>query len=323
MNLTGRHSLSSTFRRFLRSGAVIIAVAGPLAGASASENVPYRPFATRADVPAKGQLVVGLVYEESEAYDIRAGRKLRDITWEKGGEDYGIDINQGFVTLEYGLTEKWALDLSVGMTSMGSRSFSGGSIDSTTGLMDTSLGARYQIFLEGDAPRDWLPTLTFRAGAVLPGTFDDDIPFAPGLRSAAIEPEFLLRKHLGWTGFGVYGDALFRWNRTSHNDQYIVAAGVFQQIKRWEIAAGYRHMQSLSGRGIQYDPASPEDIVYPRAVREIYDAIEAGFSYTTSKRQVRWAFHTRAIVDGTNTDQKFWLGGSISMPFNLGGPGKN
>jgi hypothetical protein len=284
-------------------------------GAFGSENVPYQPFATRAELPTKGQFVVGLVYEESEAYHIRAGRKQSDITYKKGGEEYGIDINQGFVTLEYGLADKWALDLIAGMTTMGSRSFSDGSSESTTGLMDVSFGVRYQIFNEETAPQKWLPTLTFRAGAVLPGTYDDDMPFAPGVRSAAIEPELLFRKHVLWTGFGVYGDTLFRWNRTSHNDQYIAAVGVFQQIKGWELAAGYRHMQSLSGDNIEYDPNAPDQIVYPRAVREIYDAIEAGFSYTTSKHHVRWGFHTRTLVDGTNMDQKFWLGGSISMPF--------
>lgn len=287
--------------------------------AQGSENVPYRPFATRALLPAKGQFVVGLVYEESEAYHIRASRKVYDITWEKGGEDYGIDINQGFVTVEYGLHEKWALDLSVGMTAMGSRSFSNGSSESTTGLMDISFGVRYEIFNEENAPQAWLPTLAFRAGAVMPGTYDEDIPFAPGVRSAAIEPELLFRKHVAWTGFGVYGDVLFRWNRTTDNDQYITSIGVFQQIKGWELAAGYRHMQSISGDSIQYDPAAPENIVYPRGVREIYDAIEAGFSYTTSKHHVRWGFHSRTIVDGTNTDQKFWVGGSIDVPF--GGKG--
>src|SRR2546427_10135369 len=74
----------------------------------ASENVPHRPFAQWAEVPALGQFVFGLVYQESEAYRIWAGREFHDITVKSGGEKYGIDINQGYLALQYGITEKWA-----------------------------------------------------------------------------------------------------------------------------------------------------------------------------------------------------------------------
>src|SRR5690349_16815374 len=47
---------------------------------SASENVPHRPFAQWADVPERGQFVFGMVYQESEAYRIWAGRDFHDIT---------------------------------------------------------------------------------------------------------------------------------------------------------------------------------------------------------------------------------------------------
>ena len=56
-------------------------------------------------------------------------------------------------------------------------------------------------------------------------------------------------------------------------------------------------------------------IDYPRGVRENNDAIEAGFSYTTSKRKIRFGFHSRVVVDGNNTDSKFWVGGSVDVPF--------
>lgn len=283
----------------------------------ASENVPHRPYAEWADVPERGQFVFGLVYEESEAYHIWAGGKQHDATVKAGGESYGIDINQGYLALQYGITEKWAADLNIGATTVGWRSFSpDNGTKSTTGLMDWSFGVRYQIFreaLETNSP--WLPTLTFRAGAVLPGSYNENFIFAPGLRSAAIEPELLLRKHFGWPGLGVYGDALYRWNRTTGNDQYMIAVGLFQQIKGWELDVGYRHMQTISGTDISFaDPNDLSTIVYPRDPREINDAIEAGFSYTTSKRHWRYGFHCRTVLDGNNSDSKFWVGGSIDIP---------
>jgi hypothetical protein len=297
----------------------------------ASENVPHAPFAQWADLPEPGQLIAGLFYDESESYHIWAnGGRSYSIDTPATGEHYGIDINQGWLTFQYGITKKWAADLSLGGTTTGWRTFSYQgqkvpAIRSTTGLMDVAFGVRYQIFTEAEsnAP-SWRPTLTFRAGAVLPGSYSQNFPFAPGLGSAAIEPEFLAKKHFGWPGLGAYGDALYRWNRTTGNDQYIVAFGLFQQIKGWEVDAGCRHMQTIGGTDLLYGKTGPNSISTtssdPSAfseLREINDSIEAGFSYTTSQRHIKYLFYTRTVFDGNNSDQKFWIGGGLEIPFAL------
>lgn len=298
------------------SGIVIMAAVLALAiPARASENVPHRPFAMWADVPLEGQFVVGLVYEESEAYHFWAGHDDHNVRFKAEGESYGIDINQGYFSVQYGFTERWALDLNFGGTTAGWRYFANGRIKSTTGVSDSAVGVRYQLFNEDNCDYPWIPTLTFRAGGILPGTYNQNFAFSPGLRSAAIEPELLARKHLGWPGFGLYGDALYRWNRTTGNDQYITTIGFFQQYRRWEIAAGYRHLQTLSGSDIKFNSADPTSLVYPRDPRENNDSIEAGFSYTSSKRHFRWGFHSRTVFDGSNSDRKFWVGGSLDIPF--------
>jgi hypothetical protein len=306
-----------TVARRLLCGAVI--AAGVAARTvSASENVPQLPFAEFADVPEKGQFIVGALYEQSKSYQIWAGGQQYAIKVRSGGENYGIDTRQGYFILQYGINERWAADIEFGATTVGWRAFSpGNQIKSTTGLMDTALGVRYQIFNEFvDTNSAWTPTLTFRAGAVLPGTYNKDFVYAPGLRSAAIQPELLARKHFGWTGFGAYGDVLYRWNMTTENDNYSVAVGFFQQIKGWELDAGYLHMQTLSGTDISFGiPGDLTTIIYPRDVREIYDAIQAGFSYTTSKRRWKYAFHSTIVVDGNNSDNKPWFGASIEIPF--------
>lgn len=284
----------------------------------ATENVPHAPFAQWADLPKSGDLVTGLNYQESEAYYIWAGSTRYNVDQRAEGEHYGIDINQGYISLQYGINEHWAADLAIGATTAGWRYFSSnGAPQSTTGLMDTALGVRYQIFKENDQRCPWKPTLTFRAGAVLPGTMHKNFPFTPGTRSTAIEPELLLRKHLGWDGFGIYADGLFRWNHTAANDLYILSVGFFQHIQRWELNAGYRHLGSVNGENIIYDPNAPADIIYPRSVRENNDSFEAGFDYTTPKRHIKMGFYTRTVFDGYNSDKKFWLGGFIEMPFSL------
>ena len=299
-----------------RAGALAaLILAAGLSASLASENVPHRPFAEWADLPAPGRLVAGLVYQESEAYHIWAQRDFENVRVKSGGESYGIDINQGYVTLQYGISEKWGADFNLGMTTAAWRG-TNDTVHSTTGLMDWSFGVRYQIFNEATAGSPLLPTLTFRAGAVMPGTYDQHFAFSPGVRAAAIEPEFLARKHFGWTGLGAYADGLYRWNRTTGNDQYIASVGLFQQIKGWELDLGYRHLHTISGGDIAFT-GDLTTAQYPRDVREVSDSLEAGFSYTTSKRHIRYAFESRTVLEGSNTDQKFWVGGSIEIPFNL------
>jgi len=285
-----------------------------------SENTPRLPFAECAEVPSQGQLKFRTTYEQSEAYNIWTGNQRQNITIHTSeGESYGIDIRQGYFSLDYGLSERWAADLEFGGTTVGWRSFEHDAmVKQTTGVMDPTFGARYQLVHESD--QSWLPTATFRAGGIVPGKYNEHIAFAPGNQSAGIEPSLLLRKHFGWEGFGAWGDGLYRWLHTTGNDHYIVAAGLFQQVRRWELDVGYRHLQSIAGQDISLPPtpgAPPWDaITYKRDVREISDSVDAGFSYITRKRNLRLAFHARKTFDGSNTDSKLWIGGSIEIPFD-------
>jgi hypothetical protein len=101
--------------------------------------------------------------------------------------------------------------------------------------------------------------------------------------------------------------------------QYIISTGFFQGFKGWEVDLGYKHLQTLSGTDISFpvDPSgnSGYNIIYPRDPREIYDAIEFGFSYTTSARHWRYGFQLTSVLDGNNTDAKLWVGASIDIPF--------
>ena len=290
----------------------------------ASEDEARRPFAEWAEVPEPGQLIFGTLYEQSEAYHIWVqGNHRMPANTRVDGENYGIDVRQGYFTFNYGITKKWAADLNLGATTVGWRPFDGGGIQKTTGIMDPTFGVRYQIFNETDsnAPA-WLPTLTFRAGAIVPGVYDRHLAFTTGNHGVAIEPSILFRKHLGWEGFGIWDDVLYRWEHTIGADQYIAAAGVFQQIKGWELDLGYRHLQTLSGEDIVLGPPTAghsstyNSITYLVDVREISDSLDAGFSYTTPKRHFRWGFHARKTYDGSNTDSALWLGASLDIPLD-------
>src|SRR5437588_11491846 len=240
----------------------------------ASEDAPMRPFAQLADVPGQGKWVVGALYEQSEAYYVWAGNRRANITVHTpDGETYGIDIRQGYLTVDYGLTEKWAADVNIGATTVGWRSFDpNAGIQKTTGVMDPAFGVRYQIFNEAqEASSPWTPTLTFRAGAIVPGSYNRGIAFSPGNHSVAIEPSILFRKRFGWPGLGVWGDALYRWMHTNGNDQYMLGIGLFQEIKGWELDAGFQHLEATSGEDIVFvgSHAPYEGIDYKTDVPDI------------------------------------------------------
>ena len=297
----------------------------------AGEDEPRRPFAQWADLPAPGQLLFGTFYEQSEAYHVwEQGNNRMPANYRTDDENYGIDVRQGYFTFDYGITKKWAADLNLGATTVGWRPFDNGNIEKTTGVMDPTFGVRYQIFNEADAgPNNpWLPTLTFRAGAIVPGSYSRSVAFAPGNHGVAIEPSILIRKHIGWPGLGVWGDALYRWEHTVGADQYMASVGLFQEIKNWEIDVGYRHLQTLSGEDIMLGPGpnsqgaynSPVTVGqnwYPTDVREISDSIDAGFNYTTTKKHWRFGFHARKTFDGSNTDSPLWLGASLDIPLTI------
>jgi len=90
---------------------------------------------------------------------------------------------------------------------------------------------------------------------------------------------------------------------------------LFQQIKGWELNAGYRHLGTVTGDSITLD--ADGTIVYPVKLRENNDSLEAGFSYTTPKRHIQYEFYTRTVVDGAKLRRKFWFGGGINVPFTL------
>jgi hypothetical protein len=108
----------------------------------------------------------------------------------------------------------------------------------------------------------------------------------------------------------VFGAALLG---TTGNDQYIIALGLFQQLKIWELDFGWRHLQTLSGSDVTFLPNG--SISYPRDPRENSDSFEVGLSYTSPKRHYRYAGQLRKVFDGNNTDEKLWFGFSVEFPF--------
>ena len=98
--------IRSRFLRLIGSAAApaVLCLAG--LHSPAGENEPRRPFAQWAVLPQPGQWLFGTFYEQFEAYHIwQQGNNRVAVNTRVNGENYGIDVRQGYFTLDYGIME--------------------------------------------------------------------------------------------------------------------------------------------------------------------------------------------------------------------------
>ena len=225
-----------------------------------------------------------------------------------------LDQYTGYVFLEYGILHNLAADATVGYTATSTDAFGGNASDE--GLMDTSLGLRYRLVDEYNSAYAWAPTVTLRAGAVIPGTYDENAPFSAGDGAYAFEGSLLLGKAIGDSGFGLYGDIGYRVRENPVPDDVFGTAGVYQQIGPVTLAVGYRHIQAVSGidiGGSDFNPALGASHGFP-AVKEINQLVEGGISFT-DKGGRNYQFSVAKSVDGRNTGDKWVFGFNVTLPF--------
>src|SRR5262249_14489645 len=93
----------------------------------------------------------------------------------------GGSLNQetAAFTLEYGLCEAAAADISFGYVWTDSKGFGGGK-QTDDGLTDTTFGLRWRFLDETKAPCKFAPTLALRVGGIISGTYDENFPFSGG-----------------------------------------------------------------------------------------------------------------------------------------------
>jgi len=224
-----------------------------------------------------------------------------------------LDQYTGYVALEYGILHNLAADAAIGYTATDTDAFGG---DSDDGLMDTSLGLRYRLVDEKNVGYTWAPTVAVRAGAVIPGTYDENLPFSAGDGAYAFESSLLLGKAIGDTGLGFYGDIGYRLRESPVPDEFFGAAGAYYQIGPVTLAAGYRHIQSTSGidiGGADFDPSQGASHGFP-AVKEINQLVEGGISFTDRGGR-NYQFSVAKSVDGRNTGDKWVFGFNVTLPF--------
>jgi hypothetical protein len=228
--------------------------------------------------------------------------------------DESLDQYTGYVALEYGILDNLAADVTVGYTATSKTKTFGN--DSDDGLADTLLGLRYRLVDENNAPCPYAPTIALRVGGVIAGSYDSNLPFSAGDGAHAFESSLLLGKAFGSSGLGIYGDIGYRVRESPVPDDLFGSAGVYQHIGPVTLAAGYRHVQSLSGLdigGSGFNPALGRSHGFP-ALQEIVQLVEGGVSYTDPGGR-NYQFTVAKSVDGRNTGDKWIFGVNVTFAF--------
>ena len=223
-----------------------------------------------------------------------------------------LDQYTAFVTLEYGLVPRLAADVTVGYTGTETEAFGD---DSDDGMADTHIGLRYAIWDENSAPA----ALGIRVGGIIPGTYDENLPFSAGDGAYGLEGSLQAGKRFGESGFGLYGDIGYRFREGGVPDDLFGSAGVFKQFggvfadaDAITLSVGYRHVQGLSGGDIG-DPGFGTEFGFPE-VREINQLVEGSVAYTDAGGR-QYQFTVAGSVDGRNTGDKLIFGLAVSLPF--------
>ena len=242
-------------------------------------------------LPAPKELVVSPGYVHGTFSEYWGGREKADLAGE-------FRQHKALFSLEYGLSEKVALDLRAGYVW---RSIED---DSDNGVADTAFGARYRWIDEETIILPYVPSVGVRVGGIVEGTYDENFPFGEGDGASGAEVSLLLGKAIG-SHFGWFGDVGYRYRNHDVPDEFLASTGVYATYKFVTAHVGYRHVQSLSGRDIGEAP-------FPE-LKEINQTFETGLGFTEGKRYYQ-LFYARTL-HGRNTGAKDIFGVAVGFGF--------
>lgn len=257
--------------------------------------------------PERNQLISSIAYQYQRYDEFWVGDTSISLKLATGFREQ--QQHSTFLTLEYGILDDLALDVTVGYTWT---EFTGGPGDDLTddGLSDTTFGLRYRAIDERKFT--WLPTVTLRVGGIINGTYDEAFPFSAGDGADGIETSALLAKQL-CTGLGLYGEIGYRWRNNNVPDDLFGAFGLaVTYIPNLTLSVGYRHTESQSGPDIGA-PGFGVDFGFPQ-VKEVDQRIETSLSYADRGGRT-YALYFAQTLQGRNTGEKSIFGLSISIPF--------
>jgi hypothetical protein len=209
-------------------------------------------------------------------------------------------------TSEYGLLRDLALDLTLGYTrTTGTRPEAG----ADSGLDDTTFGLRWRPVDEFRFDSPLVPTLAFRVGGIIEGTYHEGLAESPGDGASGYEASLLIGKSILDTGLGVVGLVGYRDRTEGVPSDLLASAGAYYVLlERISLSFGYQLVKGLSGNDIG-DPG----FEFPQ-VREISHTLQAGLGFIDNAGR-QYNLYFAWVIAGRNTAQKQVYGFNIVFPF--------
>lgn len=222
-----------------------------------------------------------------------------------------LSVQTFLVNLEYGVTDRLTLDLTVGYTrasgDLPDAANASLGPDEVDGLADSLVGLRYKVLDEFANPS--LPTVSLRVGAVLAGTYDEGLLNSPGDGANAVEASVLFGRLFAENRFGVFGNLGYRFrDNDSPNDLFYRISAFGRVTDGLTLGAGYSAVLGQDGPDI----LGPGFGRFPQ-VKEEQHLLEAYASVTDGPRQ--YTLILAQTLDGRNTPDKTAIALTVGFEF--------
>ncbi len=254
-------------------------------------------------LPGSGKASVTMTYVEESFTSYWNGRVQRTFPQPPSPATV-YDQHTGYTALEYGLSNKLALDLVTGYTATVYGA------EGLGGLSDSMFGLRYRVY-GGERS-----VLTLRGAANISGSYDltTKSRFSPGDKASGGQGSLLYGTTFGRNLY-LYGEGGWRY-RDSIPNVFFGTAGLGHRLGRVSYGVAYQHNRALSG----VDIGTPSFRGFPalRETKQIQQVIDANVGYTTSKG-IYFGFDYAHLLIGRNTGNKQIL--AFTFGFTIPGRG--
>lgn len=265
------------------------------------------------DEPGHLEASTGYVYEGFDKF--YRGTKSTDFPRKQ------FDQHTAMIALDYVVRDGVAVDMALGYVgaSVG-KNAAGGKLKRSDGIQDFSFGIRFQVLDEFESDSSWTPTVSFRFGGILGGTYDAEgsqFPGIPNDGASGFEGEFAFGKlGLPWD-IGLTGNLGVRARNKGVPIEWHLRAGIFRTfIDAVTVSLAYDQWRATSGLDIGGAGFTPDAF---RELKEVSKNVETGIGYS-DKAGRYFGFYYIRTVGGRNTGIRDSYGLTFSAPITgLGG----
>ncbi len=256
-------------------------------------SIPSIALAESPWLPAPQSGNVSLSYIYSTADDFRAGKNKTSLPTD-------LEQHNALLNLEYGITDRLAIDVSLGYART---KFVEDAVlspsSSFDGLIDPKIGVRYKVW---DELEDGVLTFTLHSAAIFGGGYNSGALNSIGEDAFGLEFSGIAGK-IWENGLGVSTELGFRYREGDVPDEFFANVNGFYSLASLfnlpiTLNVNYHRVDALSGIDIGSPGFNPGRF---RETEEDYHIISGGLSYNFANRLSVNANYGEKVFGGRNT----------------------